>query len=137
MPQAIFTISGGNQITPKLPRILRELATQSSLTDDLWKSSAPVMRVLSRVSFRGHVDTPGRPSFNIAMWLDNTDVVTELVLSKTLKSYKAADPIELLAYLAICRLGVGPAAGRALSATHSCRMGSARLDGFGLWEKLR
>jgi hypothetical protein len=87
-----------NQITPKLPRILRELATQSSLTDDLWKFSAPVMRVLSQVSLRGRVDTPGRPSFNIAMWLDNTDVVTELVLSKTLKSYTAFDPIELLAY---------------------------------------
>ena len=94
-----------NQITPKLPRILRELATQSSLTDDLWKFSAPVMRVLSRVSFRGRVDTPGRPSFNIAMWLDNIDVVTELVLSKTLKSYKAADPIELLAYFGHLSVG--------------------------------
>lgn len=94
-----------SQIPAKVPRILSEIAAQSSMNEDSWEFSAPVKRVLSRISLRGRVDIAGRPSFNYAFTFDGTDIVTDLILSKTLKSYNSEYPIELLGYFGPLSVG--------------------------------
>jgi hypothetical protein len=87
-----------NQISVRIPGILRELVDQSSTKHDDWRFSADSRKVLLSVQTRGRVDIPGRPSFNIASSFAHEDVVVQSVMPKLSKTYKTLHPIELVAY---------------------------------------
>jgi hypothetical protein len=87
-----------NQISAGIQGILRELADQASSKHEDWVFSTDARKVLLSARTRGRVDTPGRPSFNIAGSFANEDVVVESVLAKLSKKYETSHPIELVAY---------------------------------------
>ena len=87
-----------HQISARIRGILCELMNQASSKDDDWVFSTDARKVLASVRARGRVDTPGRPSFNIAGSFAHEDVVVESVMSKLSKTYETSHPIELVAY---------------------------------------
>lgn len=87
-----------NRIRRTLPRIFAELLDQHEKDGQFCTFSKAVEKILVSVRLVGRVDTPGRPSFNIAGSFQPDNVVVECVRSKLNRNYKTPHPVELLAY---------------------------------------